>query len=303
MKMTITMFRKHSLSLALIAGLGLASGSVGAQETAEYLAAEAKARSSADFALKLEELARQAAREAQDAAQLAAAIREGGSAPTPRAERAAKALAQQAQESSVAAQQAKNEAVRASDDTLRAATIAEDTVTPPDGLVQARRNADQTLEATREAVDAANRAKAAAVGTAIVTTPIPASAQGQQQMTPEQRMSQQQGMSQQQRAMQQQMQRDAGGSGDYTLEEATEQVLIERENKADVLVTSQPDLNPDAATSGDYSVNFSDIDENGDGNISREEARSNPNLSDDFNTVDSNSDGMLSRDELQGWNR
>lgn len=310
MNITIKQFRKHSLSLALIAGLGLSSGAMMAQDAAEYPAAEAKAQAAAEYATRLEALAREAAREAQEAAQIAARIRDGQGA-SPRGQQAAKAMAHQAHESSVAAQQAKNKAIEAAEDARAGRTVAEDSVVPRDGVVKARENARQTEQATREALESANRAKAAAVGTAIATMPDPASSHGQT-MTPEQhraeherqRMAQQRMMNEQRTAGGQQMQR--GGKTDSqndTMEEATERVLLERENRPDVLVTSSPDMNPDVDVSGDSSVNFGDIDENGDGYVSRQEAQSNPNLSDEFNTVDSNRDGRLSRNELQGWGR
>ncbi|MDQ3511516.1 MAG: hypothetical protein M3414_07515, partial [Pseudomonadota bacterium] len=57
----------------------------------------------------------------------------------------------------------------------------------------------------------------------------------------------------------------------------------------------------DYDVSGDSSFNFSDMDKNGDGFVSRDEAQSHSNLIDEFAALDKDSDGRLSREELQEW--
>lgn len=54
---------------------------------------------------------------------------------------------------------------------------------------------------------------------------------------------------------------------------------------------------------GDYRIDLDALDTDGDGYISRREARANENLSAEFNAVDANRDGRLSRAELSGWLR
>ena len=66
-----------------------------------------------------------------------------------------------------------------------------------------------------------------------------------------------------------------------------------------VTITShEPD-----SVSGGYDVNFDAMDSNGDGYISRDEARGNDDLTAEFHVADSNGDGRLSREELAGWLR
>ncbi|WP_337243774.1 hypothetical protein [Luteimonas sp. gir] len=60
---------------------------------------------------------------------------------------------------------------------------------------------------------------------------------------------------------------------------------------------------PRPATTSPYRIDFAALDVNGDGYISRAEARANPTLSAEFDAVDSNRDGRLSREELAGWLR
>ena len=54
---------------------------------------------------------------------------------------------------------------------------------------------------------------------------------------------------------------------------------------------------PDAAAPGRNG--FQNLDKNGDGSISREEAAASPRLSESFDRIDTNKDGMLSADELR----
>ncbi|NZA26704.1 hypothetical protein H0E84_09925 [Luteimonas sp. SJ-92] len=59
---------------------------------------------------------------------------------------------------------------------------------------------------------------------------------------------------------------------------------------------------PDSVV-GDYRVDFAALDANGDGRISRAEARTNASLTAEFHVADSNGDGRLTPDELSGWTR
>lgn len=60
---------------------------------------------------------------------------------------------------------------------------------------------------------------------------------------------------------------------------------------------------PPGSVVGAYSVDFDDLDGNGDGHLSRDEARANATLEAEFDGVDRNADGRLSREELAGWSR
>lgn len=64
-----------------------------------------------------------------------------------------------------------------------------------------------------------------------------------------------------------------------------------------VTFTSSP---PDSVV-GDYSIDFAAMDGNGDGVISRSEARVNATLTAEFDAVDRDRNGRLGRDELSGW--
>ena len=57
---------------------------------------------------------------------------------------------------------------------------------------------------------------------------------------------------------------------------------------------------PDSVV-GEYKIDFAAMDTNGDGRISRAEARSNQTLTDEFRAVDNDHDGRLSKEELAGW--
>ena len=59
---------------------------------------------------------------------------------------------------------------------------------------------------------------------------------------------------------------------------------------------------PDSVV-GEYRIDFDALDTDGDGYISREEARANEALTAEFHVLDSNGDGRLSREEASGWIR
>lgn len=66
-----------------------------------------------------------------------------------------------------------------------------------------------------------------------------------------------------------------------------------------VTITShEPD-----SVKGEYQVDFDTLDGNGDGYVTRDEARGNEALTAEFHVADSNGDGRLSREELSGWAR
>ena len=294
MNITIQQFRKHSLSLALLAGLGLSGSALMAQESATQqigspppayapdtrAAAEANARASARYASRLEAMAREAAREAQQAARVAADFRDRG-APTQHAADTAKATSHTAHQAAMAAQKARNEAIQSAQQARTGMTVADDGVNPTEGAVEAQVGALQTEQATRAALDAATRANEAAAATAKAAMP-PVSGMDTSQQRPTQ---------------------TAAGQATTAQSDVVEQVVLEREGQP-VVITSRPNLMPeDTSVSGDYSMNFSDMDENGDGFISREEAQVNPTLGDEFTAADRNNDGMLSAAELQDWTR
>lgn len=312
MKIDIPQFRKHSLSLALLAALGL-SGSVSmAQEPAMQpvgaappatapdarAAAEANARAAAQYASRLERLAREAAREAQEAARVAANLRAQGAATQHGAD-TAKATSYTARQAAIAAQEARNEAIESAHHARAGRTVAADGVNPAEGVVDAQASAWQTEQAARAAVDAATRANEAAAATATATMPPASDADTSQQ-----------GAQQRSEPSPRGPQTVAGPGAARS--DAVEQVVIQRGGQSDVVVTSRPNLLPedqdtgmvgDYELSGDYSISFSDIDQNGDGFISREEARVNPGLGEEFSAADQDNDGMLSPAELQDWAR
>ena len=56
-----------------------------------------------------------------------------------------------------------------------------------------------------------------------------------------------------------------------------------------------------ASASGQYRIHFAQLDVDGDGFISREEAQANPSLADEFISLDVKRRGKLDRDDLAGW--
>lgn len=52
---------------------------------------------------------------------------------------------------------------------------------------------------------------------------------------------------------------------------------------------------------GQYRIHFAELDVDGDGFISREEAQVNPALADEFNALDVKRRGKLDRADLAGW--
>lgn len=66
---------------------------------------------------------------------------------------------------------------------------------------------------------------------------------------------------------------------------------------AEVTFTSSPSN----SVVGEYAIDFAAMDSNGDGGISRAEARSNATLTAEYAAVDIDSNGRLSKSELQGW--
>ncbi|QDW67939.1 hypothetical protein FPZ22_10435 [Luteimonas granuli] len=54
---------------------------------------------------------------------------------------------------------------------------------------------------------------------------------------------------------------------------------------------------------GEYRIDMAAMDRNGDGVLSRAEARGNATLTAEFNAVDNNNDGALDAHELKGWMR
>lgn len=52
---------------------------------------------------------------------------------------------------------------------------------------------------------------------------------------------------------------------------------------------------------GTYRFRFSDLDVDGDGFISKEEAQANPSLADEFTSLDTARRGRLDRAQLAGW--
>ena len=58
---------------------------------------------------------------------------------------------------------------------------------------------------------------------------------------------------------------------------------------------------PGNSISSNYHVDFDAMDANHDGNITRAEAKGNPDLTREFRVVDSNHNGRLSKEEMKGW--
>ena len=58
---------------------------------------------------------------------------------------------------------------------------------------------------------------------------------------------------------------------------------------------------PGNSISSNYQIDFAATDSNGDGVVSRTEARVNPDLTREFHVVDADDNGRLSREELKDW--
>jgi EF hand domain-containing protein len=59
-------------------------------------------------------------------------------------------------------------------------------------------------------------------------------------------------------------------------------------------------LTPSSAA-GQYRIHFAELDVDGDGYISGDEAQANPSLADEFISLDVNRRGKLDREDLAGW--
>ncbi|MDR6992157.1 EF-hand domain-containing protein [Luteimonas sp. 3794] len=77
-------------------------------------------------------------------------------------------------------------------------------------------------------------------------------------------------------------------------------VTMDRDDGPQVIIRS---FEPRSALSDQYRIDFTALDTDGDGYISRAEAKAHPALDAEFNAIDSNRDGRLSREELAGWLR
>ena len=60
-------------------------------------------------------------------------------------------------------------------------------------------------------------------------------------------------------------------------------------------------IQPDSVRRADYRIVFAELDTDGDGFISAEEAQAHPPLADEFKALDTQRRGRLGRGELAGW--
>ena len=77
-------------------------------------------------------------------------------------------------------------------------------------------------------------------------------------------------------------------------------LTVDRDDGQQIIIRS---YEPRSAQTDAYRVDFAALDVDGDGYISRSEAKAHPALDAEFNAIDSNRDGRLSREELAGWLR
>jgi hypothetical protein len=84
---------------------------------------------------------------------------------------------------------------------------------------------------------------------------------------------------------------------DQPLQHQTGMVVIEGEHGERTIIRS---LEPRSLVGGDR-LDFSVLDADGDGRVSRREAAVDRGLQSEFGNVDANRDGYLDREELAGW--
>lgn len=82
-------------------------------------------------------------------------------------------------------------------------------------------------------------------------------------------------------------------------EPATTGTAVLMQGGQEVRVSSRA---PDSVV-GQYRVDFAALDGNGDGHITRAEARGNASLTAEFHVADRNADGRLTPEELSGWTK
>jgi hypothetical protein len=84
---------------------------------------------------------------------------------------------------------------------------------------------------------------------------------------------------------------------DQPLQHQTGMVVIEGTHGERTIIRS---LEPRSLVGGDR-LDFSVLDADGDGRVSRQEAAVDRSLQSEFGNVDANRDGCLDREELAGW--